>query len=74
MPEDSVWEKIRLTERVAKLREDYFKAVPEICIERPELITQFSLQRRRISYLFCIASTAVAILAFMRYAMHVMRI
>jgi len=44
MPEDSVWEKIRLTERVAKLREDYFKAVPEICIERPKLITQFSLQ------------------------------
>jgi pyruvate formate-lyase/glycerol dehydratase family glycyl radical enzyme len=44
MPKDRPCEKIRLTGRVAKLREDYFRAVPEICIERPNLITQFSLR------------------------------
>jgi len=49
MPEGSVCEKIGLTERVAQLREDYFKAVPEICIERPKLITQFSLKHNLLN-------------------------
>lgn len=35
-----------LTKRVSKLREIYFKAVPEICIERPRLITRFTLHNR----------------------------
>ncbi|MHC4539766.1 MAG: pyruvate formate lyase family protein, partial [Planctomycetota bacterium] len=44
MLEDSSLENIHLTERVSELRKDYFRAVPEICIERPRLITQFSLK------------------------------
>jgi formate C-acetyltransferase len=45
-----------LTPRVKDLREIYFRAVPEICIERPRLITQYSLKndlfaRKRISIL-----------------------
>lgn len=32
-----------LTERVAQLRNAYFKAVPEICIERSRLLTRFHL-------------------------------
>ena len=32
-----------LTERVLHLRDIYFRAVPEMCIERPRLITQFAL-------------------------------
>ena len=44
MPKDRPCQKVHLAERVAKLREDYFRAVPEICVERPKLITQFSLQ------------------------------
>jgi hypothetical protein len=49
MPKDRPCEKVCLTERVAKLREDYFRAVPEICIERPKLITQFSLRHTLLS-------------------------
>ncbi len=42
--------------RLSHLREVYFRAVPEICVERPLLITQFSrregfFQRERISIL-----------------------
>lgn len=33
-----------LTERVSHLRGIYFKALPEICVERPRLITRFHLQ------------------------------
>ncbi|NVL92717.1 MAG: hypothetical protein HWN71_06725 [Desulfobacterales bacterium] len=33
-----------LTERVSNLRRIYFRAMPEICIERPRLITRFSLE------------------------------
>jgi len=43
MPEGSLLKNIHLTKRVSELRKDYFRAVPEICIERPKLITQFSL-------------------------------
>ncbi|MCP4262368.1 MAG: hypothetical protein GY774_33435 [Planctomycetes bacterium] len=32
-----------LTERVSHLRKIYFRAVPEMCIERPRLITRFAL-------------------------------
>ena len=32
-----------LTPRVSHLRDAYFRALPEICIERPELITRFSV-------------------------------
>lgn len=35
----------RVTERVASLREAYFRAVPEICTERPCLITQYHLEQ-----------------------------
>jgi hypothetical protein len=44
MPEDSFWRDIHLTDRVLKLRQDYFRAVPEICIERPILVTNYGLQ------------------------------
>lgn len=45
-----------LTPRVSQLKEIYFRALPEICIERPRLITRFSLEdglfkRNRISIL-----------------------
>ncbi len=45
-----------LTDRVSRLREAYFRAVPEICTERPRLITAFSrkngfFDRERISIL-----------------------
>jgi len=33
-----------LTERVERLKEAYFEAAPEICIERPRLVTQFSME------------------------------
>jgi formate C-acetyltransferase len=32
---------VKPTERVRKLKDAYFKALPEICIERPRLITDF---------------------------------
>lgn len=35
-----------LTERVTKLRDAYFKAVPEVCVERPRLITIYSLENK----------------------------
>lgn len=46
----------RLTPRVKALRDAYFGAMPEICIERPELITHYSREnnlfgRARISIL-----------------------
>lgn len=34
-----------LTPRVSRLREVYFKAMPEMCIERPRLVTEFSLRQ-----------------------------
>lgn len=45
-----------LTERVSHLREIYFRAMPEMCIERPRLITRFALdnglfKQERISIL-----------------------
>jgi len=45
-----------LTGRVSNLKKIYFRAMPEICIERPRLITRFSLEnglfdRERISIL-----------------------
>lgn len=33
-----------LTKRAKDLKDAYFKAMPEICVERPHLVTQFSLQ------------------------------
>ena len=56
MPEDNFLKDIHLTKRVQNLREDYFRAVPEICIERPSLITKYSLshglfEKERISIL-----------------------
>ncbi len=33
-----------LTKRVSHLKDIYFRAMPEICIERPRLITRFSLK------------------------------
>ena len=32
-------------ERVSHLRDIYFRAMPEMCIERPRLITRFALDR-----------------------------
>lgn len=32
-----------LTQRVSRLKDVYFKAMPEICIERPKLVTRFSV-------------------------------
>jgi formate C-acetyltransferase len=45
-----------LTPRVSRLKEIYFRAMPEICIERPRLITRFSrengfFEKERISIL-----------------------
>ena len=45
-----------LTERVSSLKRVYFRAMPEICIERPRLVTRFSLDnglfdKERISIL-----------------------
>ena len=34
---------IHLTERVSELRKNYFRATPEVCTERPRLITRFSI-------------------------------
>lgn len=34
-----------LTKRVSHLRDIYFMAMPEICIERPRSITRFTLDR-----------------------------
>jgi pyruvate formate-lyase/glycerol dehydratase family glycyl radical enzyme len=45
-----------LTERVSNLKRIYFRAMPEICLERPRLVTRFSLKnglfdKERISIL-----------------------
>ena len=45
-----------LTPRVSRLKKIYFRAMPEICIERPWLVTRFSLDnglfdKKRISIL-----------------------
>ena len=45
-----------LTPRVSRLKEIYFRAMPEICIERPRLVTRFSrendfFEKERISIL-----------------------
>ena len=34
---------IALSERVAAMKKDCFRALPEICVERPRLVTQYSL-------------------------------
>ncbi len=34
----------RLTDRVKRLRTAYFRAIPEICVERPRLVTRFHLE------------------------------
>jgi len=34
---------VHLSPTVARMRDDYFRALPEICIERPRLVTKFSL-------------------------------
>jgi pyruvate formate-lyase/glycerol dehydratase family glycyl radical enzyme len=34
---------VHLTERVSELRKNYFRAMPEICIERPRLVTRFAI-------------------------------
>ena len=34
-----------LTERVSHLKDIYFRAMPEMCIERRRLITRFALDR-----------------------------
>ncbi len=34
-----------LTQRVQDLKDSYFKALPEVCIERPRLVTRYSLQK-----------------------------
>jgi hypothetical protein len=36
---------VHLTERVSELRKDYFRAMPEMCVERPRLITRFTLDK-----------------------------
>ncbi len=47
---------INLTPRVSDLRKIYFRAMPEVCIERPRLVTEYSLDndlfnKERISIL-----------------------
>lgn len=34
-----------LTDRVSLLKDAYFRAMPEVCIERPRLITRYSLEK-----------------------------
>ncbi len=34
----------KLTDRVTNLREAYFEAAPQICTERPTLVTRFSIE------------------------------
>lgn len=38
-----------LTERVAELKKAYFKAMPEVCVERPRLITRFHLENNLLN-------------------------
>lgn len=48
MPEiklpDIALKDVRLTERVSELRKGYFRAMPEMCIERPRLVTRFAVE------------------------------
>ena len=44
MLEDLSLQKYALTPRVSRLKDAYFRAMPEICIERPRLATRFSLE------------------------------
>jgi len=38
-----------LTERVAELKKAYFRAMPEVCVERPDLITRFYLENNLLN-------------------------
>ena len=40
---DKYLDNYELTGRVVNLRDAYFQAMPEICIERPYLITKYSV-------------------------------
>ncbi len=56
MLDDLYLKDFNLTKRVSNLKDIYFKAMPEICIERPQLVTKFSLEndlfnKKRISIL-----------------------
>ena len=42
--DDKSFKSCELSKELKRLRKDYFRAVPEICIERPKLLTQFSLE------------------------------
>lgn len=37
---------VHRTERVSALRKNYFGATPEMCVERPQLVTQFAVEHR----------------------------
>jgi formate C-acetyltransferase len=39
----------KLTDRVLNLKDAYFKAMPEVCIERPSLITRFHLENNLLN-------------------------
>ena len=41
---DRLLEKCQLTERVRRLREAYFEAIPEVCVERARLVTCYHLE------------------------------
>jgi formate C-acetyltransferase len=42
--DDTSLKSYELSQELKQLRKDYFRAVPEICIERPKLVTQFSIE------------------------------
>lgn len=42
----SALDRVQLSERVLKLRAAYFRAIPEVCDERPGLITEYHQQHR----------------------------
>jgi hypothetical protein len=53
---DRYFKEVELTPRVSRLKEVYFRALPEVCIERARLITKYSLanghfQKGRLSIL-----------------------
>src|SRR4030067_2379304 len=39
----------KLTERATELKKAYFKAMPEVCVERPSLITRFHLENNLLN-------------------------
>ncbi|MGR3310727.1 MAG: hypothetical protein ACUZ77_08115 [Candidatus Brocadiales bacterium] len=43
--DDLSLKKYKLTQRVQDLKDSYFKALPEVCIERPRLLTRYCLQK-----------------------------